>query len=215
MAEKGQKSPKPKGWRDLKRQNLPKIVSDIDFARKRHLSVAWTNERVGDVLQTREVLEMHDMSTPDQVDLLRPRIEKCQRVCLDYTGPGVGMGDYLVKEFGEYDPKAHKNGKIELVTFLQNTKVDLFSKQRMAFEAKLVRVPISRVIREGLHSVHRVTSNNGGVTYRAPQTEDGHADRCTAHALSVRAGEGDPRETGGYEAIENMQPEYRRIGGGL
>ena len=32
------------------------------------------------------------MSTPDQIDILRPRIRKARRVSLDYTGPGIGMG---------------------------------------------------------------------------------------------------------------------------
>jgi phage FluMu gp28-like protein len=159
----------------------------IDFARKKDLSVCWTNEILGDVGHTREVLEMRAMSTPDQIDILRPRIQKAQRVALDYTGPGVGMGDYLVKEFGEWNPTKHLYGKIELVTFSQNSKVDLFSKLRMAFEARRVRVPLSRVIREDLHSMQRVTSANGGISYRAPHTDDGHADRCTALALAIRA----------------------------
>lgn len=166
------------------------LFMGIDFARKRDLSVAWTNERVGDVGQTREVLTMQAMSTPDQIDLLRPRIKRCQRVCLDYTGPGVGMGDYLVKEFGEWDPARHLGGKIELITFNQNIKVELFTKLRMAFESKRLRIPIDRLIREDLHSMQRTTSNNGSVTYRAPHTDDGHADRCTALALCERASAG-------------------------
>lgn len=164
------------------------LVIGIDFARSRDLSVAWTNERIGDVGHTREVLEMRSMSTPDQIDILRPRIQKAHRVALDYTGPGVGMGDYLVKEFGEWAPSKHLFGKVELVTFSQSSKVDLFSKLRMAFEARLLRVPVNRQIREDLHSMQRVTSNNGGVSYRAPHSDDGHADRCTALALCVRAG---------------------------
>ena len=164
------------------------LAMGIDFARKKDLTVAWTNERMGDVGHTREVVELQNMSTPDQIDILRPRIRKAQRVCLDYTGPGVGMGDYLVKEFGEWNPDQHLYGKIELVTFSQNSKVDLFSKLRMAFEARRLRVPVDRVIREDLHSMQRVTSANGGISYRAPHTPDGHADRCTALALAVRAG---------------------------
>ncbi|RFC46905.1 MAG: Mu-like prophage FluMu protein gp28 [Verrucomicrobia bacterium] len=168
------------------------LTMGIDFARKKDLSVAWTNERVGDVGHTRELLEMRAMSTPDQIDLLRPRIKRCQRVCLDYTGPGIGMGDYLVKEFGEWDPARHLGGKIELVTFTQNIKVELFTKLRMAFEAKRLRIPVDRAIREDLHSMQRVTSANGGITYRAPHTDDGHADRCTALALCHRASSQNP-----------------------
>jgi len=191
------------------------LFMGIDFARKRDLSVAWTQEMLGDVGQCREVMEMKAMSTPDQIDLLRPRIEKVRRVCLDYTGPGVGMGDYLVKEFGEWNPARHLFGKIELVTFSQTLKVDLFSKLRMAFEARTVRIPVSRTIREDLHSMQRVTSSNGGISYRAPHTEDGHADRCTALALCVRAGSQGGGATGGYESIPGMRPEARRIGAGL
>jgi len=162
-------------------------VMGIDFARKRDLSVAWTDEIVGDVTHCREVLEMRAMSTPDQVDLLRPRIRGARRVCLDYTGPGVGMGDYLVKEFGEYNPDKDQFGKIELCTFTNTLKVDIFSKLKMAFEQKRTRIPVSRVVREDLHSMQRVVGSTGTVTYRAPHTDDGHADRCTAKALAQRA----------------------------
>jgi len=127
------------------------------------------------------------MPTPQQVEILRPRIQKAQRTCVDYTGPGIGFGDYLVKEFGEWEPAAHKFGKIELCTFTATLKRDIFSKLRMAFEQGAVRIPASRVIREDLHSMARVTTKNGEVTYKAPHTEDGHADRCTALALAVRA----------------------------
>ena len=163
------------------------LFMGIDFARKRDLSVAWTDQMIGDVAQAREVLEMKTMSTPDQVALLSPRIEKCVRVCLDYTGPGVGMGDYLVQKFGEYNPEKHLFGKIELVTFTNTNKVELFTKLRMAFERAKCRVPINRVIREDLHSMQRVVSAQGNITYRAPHTDDGHADRCTAKALANRA----------------------------
>lgn len=162
-------------------------VMGIDFARKRDLSVAWTDELLGDVTHCREVLEMRAMSTPDQIDVLRPRIQGARRVCLDYTGPGVGMGDYLVKEFGEYNPEKDLFGKIELCTFTNALKVEIFSKLKMAFEQHRTRIPVNRAIREDLHSMQRVTSNSGTVTYRAPHNSDGHADRCTAKALSEKA----------------------------
>lgn len=174
----------PNYWADNSDTNL---VLGIDFARSQHLSVCWASEVVGDISMTREVLEMQCMSTPSQVEMLRPRINKATRVCLDYTGPGVGLGDYLVEEFGEYNPDKHLYGKVELMTFTNASKVELFSKLRMAFESRNVRIPVSRKIREDLHSVHRVSLTGGGVTYRAPFTKDSHADRCTALALCNRA----------------------------
>jgi phage FluMu gp28-like protein len=164
------------------------LVMGIDFGRRRDLTVAWTLQRLGDVQQTVEVLPLERMSTPDQVQALRSRLKKVSRVCLDYTGPGVGLGDYLVKEFGQYEPDKHRFGKIELCTFSNTMKVDVFSKLRMAFEKRALRIPVSRVIREDLHSVNRVATATGQLTYKAPHTADGHADRCTALALAVRAG---------------------------
>ena len=160
----------------------------IDFGRKKNLTVAWSAEALADLHITKEVLCLENMSTPNQVKELRPRILKARRVCLDYTGPGVGLGDYLVEEFKEWNPEQHKYGKIELVTMTNPIKVDIFSKLRMAFDSRKWRIPINRVIREDLHSMNRVVTGAGNVTYKAPHTEDGHADRCTALALCERAG---------------------------
>jgi phage FluMu gp28-like protein len=158
----------------------------IDFGRKHDLTVSWADQQIGDVGQTVEVLELRAMSTPDQVEILSTRIARARRACLDYTGPGVGLGDYLVKKFGEWNPEKHLYGKIELCTFSNTLKVDIFSKLRMSFEKRQERIPVSRVIREDLHSINRVITGNG-ITYKAPHTADGHADRATAKALATRA----------------------------
>jgi phage FluMu gp28-like protein len=181
----------PAGYWDAKQQYS--IDMGIDFGRRHDLTVCWSNAQLGDVAQTVEVLELAKMSTPEQIAILRPRLKRARRVCLDYTGAGIGMGDYLVQEFKEWKPAEHKYGKIELCVFTQPLKAELFSKLRMAFEKRSVRVPISRSVREDLHSVNRVTTASGGVTYRAPHSADGHADRCTALALALRAGQGQQR----------------------
>ena len=162
----------------------------IDFGRKRDLTVSWAAEKISDLQMTKEVLCLEKMSTPDQVRILRPRIIKARRVCLDYTGPGTGMGDYLVEEFGEWNPDQHKYGKIELCTMTNSFKLLLFPKLRMAMERRNHRIPISRVIREDLHSINRIVTATGAIAYRAPHTADGHADRGTALGLVTRAGEG-------------------------
>lgn len=163
------------------------IDCGIDFGRSRNLTVGWFAESIGSLKVTKEVLCLRNMPTPDQVDIFRPRLMKCRRVCVDYTGPGVGLGDDLVKMFGEWAPEKHRYGKIELCTFSAPLKVEIFSKLRMQFEAKNWRIPINRDIREDLHSVQRVVTPAGNVTYRAPFSNDSHADRCTALALCNRA----------------------------
>ena len=103
------------------------LAMGIDFGRHRDLSVAWSVSQVGDVAQTVEVLELEKMSTPAQVELFRPRIRQARRVCVDCTGAGIGLGDYLVKEFGEWNPSQHKFGKIELCVFSTGLKLEIFS----------------------------------------------------------------------------------------
>jgi phage FluMu gp28-like protein len=163
-------------------------VMGIDFGRKRDRTVAWTLERIGDVWWTREVLVLDRIPTPAQVEALAPRVAKCRLVALDYTGPGVGLGDYLAERFGLFDPGAHRFGRIKHVTFARQSVVEIYSHLRLAAERKDIRIPISREIREDLHAVYRIATPSG-FTYRAPHSQDGHSDRCAALALAWHAAE--------------------------
>ncbi len=159
----------------------------IDFGRTNDPTVCWTLEQVGDVLWTREVLVLRDTSTPDQQAALHHRIKRARRVAFDYTGPGIGLGDYLAKDHGIYDPAAHKFGKMELCTFTANFKRDIFPKLRRAFEAPVkLRVPVDVECREDLHEMQQII-RNGEYSYAAKRTAEGHSDRCTALALALRA----------------------------
>jgi phage FluMu gp28-like protein len=189
------------------------IVLGLDYARKGHLSVACASRKMGDVLQVMEFLEMKEMSTPEQIALLRPRIRAASRVCLDVTGSGTGMGDYLVKEFGEWNPPKHQHGKIELCVFTNEFKNSLCSNMRQAFELRGVRIPVSTVVREDLHSLSRVVTRAGHISYRAPYTSDGHADRAMALALAIRAG-AQQRPRCDIESVPNTNPRWVEFGGG-
>jgi len=170
----------------------PRYFLGIDFARKNHLTVAWLLEKLPANSQsatyvTRHVLTLRNMSTPEQVEQLRPLLKLAGRASIDYTGGGIGLGDYLVQEFGEWNPGNHRTGKIELCQFTPALKGELFPRLRTAFEKQEVLIPSSREIREDLHSIHRVVSTTGQITYRSSQSGDGHSDRCTALALALRA----------------------------
>ena len=160
----------------------------IDFGRKKDLTCCWTLEDLGGGYgMTKEVVAFTGLSTNKQFEILRHRIARAARVAFDYTGPGIGLGDAMVEAFGQWKPEQHKFGKVELVEFSNATKLEIFPKLRQEFDKKMVGIPVSRVIREDLHSVHRIVTDKGNMTYRAPHTADGHADRCTALALAVKA----------------------------
>lgn len=168
------------------------VCAGIDFGRKRHLTVCWLLQRLNGRLVTREVLTLQNMSVPEQLEILRPRLLHCRTACLDYTGLGIGLGDSLVQQFAEYNPKEHKHGKIELCPFTASLKAELFPRLRTAFEKRELLIPASRDIREDLHGINRIVSASGQISYRAASTPDGHSDRCTALALALRAAHNRP-----------------------
>lgn len=190
----------------LSRRRGP-FFAGIDFGRKQDLTVCWLLERVpwasiedgapppaaGPASAgpwrwvTREVLALRGLSTPEQLTALIPKVARAERICLDYTGAGVGLGDALVKQFREFKPGKHLLGKVELCHFTSALKMELFPRLRSAFEHREVLIPRSRDIREDLHGVHRIISRDGGVSYRASRNADGHSDRATALALALRA----------------------------
>lgn len=168
------------------------VVCGTDFGRTNDPTINWTLQQVGDVWVTREVLVMKGVSSPVQQQMLATRYRRASHVCYDYTGPGIGLGDYLVDDgkgggFGEWKPSEHKFGKVELCTFTAGFKREIFPKLRQSFTAPVrVRVPISIAIREDLHAMRQIV-RNGEYSYSAPRTAEGHSDRCTALALAWRA----------------------------
>jgi phage FluMu gp28-like protein len=180
------------------------LFAGIDFGRKRDLTVCWLIEKVpSDQFLTREVLVLDGLSTPAQLEFLRPRIARVRRACVDYTGAGVGLGDLLAEEFGsgqsgaKYTHRlAPKNlptgGRIELCQFTAGLKNELFPTLRAAFERGRILIPKSAAIREDLHGMQKFVSGHGQLSFRASHTADGHSDRCTALALSLRAAENSP-----------------------
>ena len=171
----------------------------IDFGRTNDPTVCWTLQRVGDILWTREVLVLKSVSTPDQERILNDRIAAASRVCFDYTGPGIGLGDYMVEKHKQWKPEEHKFGKIQLCTFTVQFKRLLFPRLRRTFEAPTkLRIPVSRAIREDLHQMQQVI-HNGEYNYWSPRTREGHSDRCTALALALEAC-GEPVSSFHYES---------------
>jgi phage FluMu gp28-like protein len=167
------------------------IFVGVDFGRTNDPTVCWTVQRVGGLLWTREVLVLKNVSSPDQEEILRSRIAACTRCCFDYTGPGIGLGDYLVKKHKRWDPEKHEFGKVELCTFTAGLKRLIFPRLRRAFEAPtLLRIPYSVAIREDLHQMQQQITN-GEYNYWSPRTRLGHSDRATALALCRRAAEGE------------------------
>jgi phage FluMu gp28-like protein len=147
----------------------------IDIGRKHDLTVAWTLEKVGDVMWTKEVLVLRNTPYHLQEELLSDRINRATHAAIDSTGIGNAISESLAKRFAF---------KLEECTFTQGLKAKIFPGLRRAFQERSIRVPRDKAIREDLHSVNELTTPGGNKQYRAVRRSDGHADRCTALALA-------------------------------
>jgi phage FluMu gp28-like protein len=184
----------------------------IDFGRTSDPSVLWLLEKVGDILWTRAVIVLKNENTVDQFNILKPYIERCASVAVDWTGPGVGFGDILEKHYFTCRSTGAQFGgeKIELCSFTAPFKCDIFPKLRSAFDAVRLRVPFSSDTREDLHEMQQIVSN-GKYTYSAPRTAAGHSDRCTALALALRAASRGAIYIPPFSTRMNHNPDTRSI----
>src|SRR3546814_16275369 len=77
-----------------------------DIGRKKDLTVLWVLERLGDVLYTRHIECLQNMSKADQEAVIWPWMERCSRTCMDATGLGIGWADDAQRKFGQYAGEA-------------------------------------------------------------------------------------------------------------
>lgn len=155
------------------------IYVGVDVGRKRDLTVIWVLERLGDVLYTREVIELERKRKSDQEAILWPWIARAGRTCIDGTGLGIGWVDDAQDRFGEH--------RVEGVTFTPAVKEALAYPVRGAMEDRAIRIPYRPAIRADLRQVTKSVTVAGNVRFTAERTADGHADRFWALALALHA----------------------------
>lgn len=164
---------------DWTRCQSGRLFAGIDIGRKHDLTVLWVVEELGDVRYTRHVETLRGMPKSQQEAILWPWIERCDRVCIDQTGLGIGWVDDAQDKFGSY--------KVEGVTFTPRSKEEMAYPVRGAMEDRRLRIPYDPHIRADLRSVSKQTTSAGNVRFTAERNKDGHADRFWALALALHA----------------------------
>lgn len=155
------------------------LYAGLDIGRTKDLTVLWILERLGDVLYTRKIIALKNMSKPDQEKVLWPWIACMRRTCFDYTGLGIGWGDDAQAKFGTY--------RVELVTFSAQVKERLAYPVRGRMEDQRLRIPYDPVVRADLRAVTKTTSAAGNIRFTAERSEAGHADRFWGLGLAIEA----------------------------
>ncbi|MDO4795850.1 MAG: terminase family protein [Brachymonas sp.] len=164
---------------DWTRCQSGRLFAGIDIGRKHDLTVLWVVEELGDVRYTRHVETLRGMTKSQQEAILWPWIERCDRVCIDQTGLGIGWVDDAQDKFGSY--------KVEGVTFTPRSKEEMAYPVRGAMEDRRLRIPYDPHIRADLRSLTKQTTSAGNVRFTAERSKDGHADRFWALALALHA----------------------------
>ncbi len=139
----------------------------------------WLSELVGDVTGTRGVVEMRDMSTPDQIREARALMPLVRRMEIDQSGMGLAIYETLARDFP---------GKVEGVQFTQPTKeaMAVLAKRRM--EETKVRIPDDDAIRQSFRSVKKTVNAIGQARFDAEHDNKyGHADHWWAFCLTEAA----------------------------
>ena len=190
----------------------------VDFARNRDFTIIWVLEKVGDVLWTRQVRGLQNMSTPDQADELARILSSVKFVTCahDSTGNGLGLYEYTAKRFG--------HGRIHGVHFGESVEIgrkgdkaiNIPVRQSMAtalktlLEERRVRIPASDDrVRTELLKLKAAYTATGQLTFAASHDKNGHADHFWALALAVSSA-----VTGQQLTLAKFEPAGRMQFGG-
>lgn len=176
----------------------------MDIARRRHLTVFWVIEKIGNIDWCREVSTMHKAPYKEQDAELDRLMNSFNivRACIDSTGLGDRSAEEYVESYGQ---------RIEPIRFNGSVPLDLATIIRSRFEQRRTRIPISKEIREDHHAVKKIVTAAGHARFDAEESAKSHADRFWAHALALHAADEPPVNYDDYESVVTRD-DY---GGGL
>jgi phage FluMu gp28-like protein len=155
------------------------LYAGWDVARSRDLSVVWFSQLGGDVTVTRGVLVMAKTPTPDQTARVARIMPRVHRLCVDKTGMGLPIFETMDRLFP---------GKVEGITFTQQTKEIMATKAKRHLEETRCRLPNDPAIWQSFRSVRKTTTALGQVRFDAARQYD-HADFWWAFCLAQEAAE--------------------------
>jgi phage FluMu gp28-like protein len=157
------------------------VYIGYDIGRKHDRSIFWVAELVGDVLVTREVVNLNKTDYPTQLGVGESLFAKYKvaRLCGDYTGKGDAVIEFLQRKFGAY--------AVEPVTFTNPRKDHMAGLVLSRMEDRRCRLPDDIKIRESFHSIRKTMTADNRPRYDAARTDEGHADEFWAFALCCEA----------------------------
>lgn len=153
----------------------------VDVGRRKDLTCMWLNELSGGRHMCRRLITLQNMKFSAQEEILYRLLELpgIRRCCIDATGLGMQLAERAQERFGTY--------KVEAVQFTAPVKEELAYPVKAAFEDLNLRIPFDRNLQADLRAIKKETTAAGNIRFSADRSENGHADRFWALALSIHA----------------------------
>lgn len=173
----------------------------MDIARRRHLTVIWVYELVGDIFWLREIVRLKNAPFAVQDAELDEVFAKYQvAACrIDQTGMGEKFVEDAIARHGSY--------RVQGVLFNQHSKAHLARLVKANLEKRACRFSECKDIATAHRSIRKIVTPTGNILFTAPQVGDSHADEFWAHALALDAAQvgGDISGINFYEAMQHMR----------
>lgn len=171
-------------FEDLKKCRV--LYAGLDVARKINFSLLYIIEEVTPSLfVTRHIMAVQGESFVKQNKVFSKIIADLptlRRVCIDQTGMGIGLTDFLQDKWGS---------RIEGVTFTAtNKEVMGFRLKRQLGDGSFM-IPYDTVIFDDFQLVKQDITATGNIRLSAGTKDDSHADRFWGAALAAEAASGD------------------------
>lgn len=159
------------------------LYAGLDVGRTINFSLLWILEKVSaSLLMTRYIYAIQGDEFPTQdrklSEILR-ELPNLRRLCIDATGMGIGLTDYLQEQWGK--------ARVEGVTFSANTKEVMAFRMKKQLEDQSFLIPEDRVIFEDFQLVKQTITASGNIRLSAGTKNDSHADRFWGAALALEA----------------------------
>lgn len=163
--------------------NCRELYAGLDVGRTTNFSLLWINEKVTPTLSvTRYIYAIQGEDFPTQDAKLSAMISvlpNLRRVCIDATGMGVGLTDYLQKKWGK--------SRIEGVTFTQSNKEVMGFRLKKQLEDQSFLIPADQSIYDDFQLVKQDVTASGNIRLSAGTKNDSHADYFWGAALALEA----------------------------
>lgn len=196
---------------DILNDRLDNVLGDLfigmDIGRKNNPSVIWIDEKLGEILYTRKVIPLKNVTYREQKEILYGFLShpNFRRAAIDATGIGNQLAEEAQQDFGAL--------RVEAVMFTTKSKEELASHAYIMIEGKKTLIPRDRTIRDDFYSVRAITSPAGNVRYDADvDKEGGHADYFWSKALCLSAAKSNAGPviitTGGKRFINSILKGY-------